>query len=271
MVLEASEHKNKNSAFLNISKKPLYPVCFYNHNFNGSQNPEISVIMPALNEERAVGNLLDSIQNILQKITFSYEIIVIDDGSKDRTLDICRKKNVTIIHNRYNYGKGYALREGFKQAHGNIIVTIDSDGDHHPEEIPSLLHPILNGKAEIALGTRFAARNSKIPITTAINTFGNMLFNFLIRRLTNYKFSDTQCGFRAFKRNCLLHFHLESLGYDIETEMIIQIALQNIRYCEIPISSRVTYFRKSNINRIKDGFRILFTIFKTRFRNLAKR
>lgn len=270
MVVEELSSKNKNTALPPIIKKASLAVCLYNHNSNGSQTPEISVIMPALNEERAVGNLLDRTQELLQKITPNYEIIVIDDGSKDRTLNICQKKQVMIIHNRHNYGKGYALREGFRRARGHIIITIDSDGDHHPEEIPLLLKPLLDGQVDFVLGTRFNL-NGRIPVTTAVNTFGNRLFNFLIRQLTHHHFTDTQCGFRAFKKSCLSNLSLESYGYEIETEMIIQLARQNIRYREIPVSSRVTYFRKSNINRLTDGFRILFAIFKGRFRNPAKK
>jgi len=270
MVVEESTYKDKNSAFPVTSERLLSAVCLYNHNLNGSQTPEISVIMPALNEERAVGNLIDRTQAILNKITPNYEIIVIDDGSKDRTLDICRTKHVTVIHNRFNCGKGYALREGFKRARGNIILTIDSDGDHHPEEIPSLLHPLLYGQAEIALGTRFA-HNGKVPVTTAINTFGNRLFNFLIHRLTRHKFTDTQCGFRAFKRDCLSPLNLESFGYNIETEMIVQLARHHLPYCEVPVSSPITFFRKSNINRLKDGLSILFTILKTRLKKPSQK
>jgi len=270
MVVEESERKDRNSAFPLISTKADSAVCLYNHNSNGFQVPEISVIMPALNEEKAVGNLLDRTQGILQKISPNYEIIVIDDGSKDDTLDICRSKKVTVIHNRHNWGKGYALREGFRQARGHIIITIDADGDHHPEEIPLLLRPILKGQTDIVLGTRFN-QNGQFPVTSAINSFGNKLFNFLIHHLTHSKFTDTQCGFRAFKKSCLSALSLESLGYEIETEMIIQLTRQNIPYCEVPVSSRVTYFRKSNINRLKDGFRILFAIFKARLRNLDKK
>ncbi len=263
MVVEESKNKNQNrGGSLTPGRSPI-PVALYNHISNGVKIPQISVVMPAFNEEHAVGDLIDRTERVLQGIRANYEIIVIDDGSKDQTLEICREKHVVTIHNRYNTGKGYALREGFKIARGTVIITIDSDGEHIPEEIPLLLKPILDGKADFVLGTRFA-QNPEHPITTTVNILGNKLFNFLIYRLTNRYFTDTQCGFRAFKRACLSKLELKSFGYDIETEIIIQIARQNIPFCEVPINSPVTYFRKSNINRIIDGFKILFTIFKTR-------
>ena len=206
-------------------------MTFYNYARIQDSIPEISVIMPAFNEEKAVGKLIDRTKTILNSITHSYEIIVVDDGSKDQTLNICQEKHVILVHNHYNCGKGYALREGFKLAKGAIIITIDSDGEHRPEEIPLLIKPLLNWVADIALGTRFL-NNGGTPITSAINTFGNRFFNFIIRGLTNRHFTDTQCGFRAFKKEAIQKFYLKSSGYDIETEMIIQLALENIKYKE---------------------------------------
>lgn len=270
MVVEDLQSKKENriNSLAPDKMRPL--VHLYNHSSNNSQSPMISVLMPAFNEEKAVGPLIDRTQKVLQNITNNYEIIVIDDGSNDQTLDICREKRVTIIHNQYNWGKGYALREGFKLSRGDIILTIDSDGEHHPEEIPLLLQPLLDGKVDAVLGTRFVQKR-KIPVTTAVNSFGNKLFNLLIGRLTNRKFTDTQCGFRAFKKECLSKFNLESFSYDIETEIIIQLARLNISYREIPVSSPVTYYRKSNLNRIKDGLRIFYSIFKNRIRKIKRK
>ena len=270
MVVEDSRKINQTRAGSLITTKSQPQVALFNHASKDAETPQISVIMPAFNEEHAVGDLIDRTKRILQNITENYEIIVVDDGSKDKTLEICRKKRVITIHNLYNSGKGYALREGFKLARGNLIVTIDSDGEHAPEEIPLLIKPILEGHIDFVLGTRFA-QTSNTPVTTIVNLFGNKLFNFLIHRLTNRYFSDTQCGFRAFKRVCLSKLNLNSFGYDIETEMIVQIARQNIPYREIPISSPVTYYRKSNINRILDGLQIFYTIFKTRLKSIFKK
>ncbi|MHA1264593.1 MAG: glycosyltransferase family 2 protein [Candidatus Helarchaeota archaeon] len=235
-------------------------------NLNSIENSVlVSMIIPAFNEERSLGPLIDRIQTVLEHLTKSFEIIVIDDGSKDHTLNVCLQKGVKIIHNHKNFGKGYALRNGFRLAKGSILVTIDGDGEHLPEEIPSLLAPLLQKKAEIVLGSRFL-RNKQGWVTTAVNTFGNKLFNFIIRCMTNKKFTDTQCGFRAFNRTCLDKLDLNSRGYEIETEILIQIAQKNIPYYEVPINSPITYYRNSHLNRILDGLSILWTIFKTRLR-----
>jgi len=268
MVVEDFKKVKQNRAGSLITTKSQPQVDLFNHVSKDVKIPQISVIMPAFNEERAVGDLIDQTERVLQEITGNYEIIVIDDGSQDKTLEICREKRVITIHNLCNTGKGYALREGFKIARGGVIITIDGDGEHNPEEIPLLLKPIFDGNADFVLGTRFA-QNQESPVTTAVNIFGNKLFNFLIYRLTSRYFTDTQCGFRAFKRACLSHLTLKSFGYDIETEMVVQIARQNIPFCEVPINSPITYLRKSNINRIIDGIKILYTIFKTRLKKYS--
>jgi glycosyltransferase involved in cell wall biosynthesis len=267
MVIDEIQAEDKKQTFLATSKTAQIPVKLINGIDNGSDLPKISIIMPAFNEERAVGGLIDRTKQVLENFTQSYEIIVIDDGSKDSTLEICYEKRVTIIHNPHNWGKGYALRQGFHHARGELIITIDSDGEHHPEEIPLLIHPLIEGHADVTLGTRFV-NNKQIPVTSATNTFGNKFFNFLIHCLTNRAFTDTQCGFRAFKRTALQQLNLQSYGYDIETEMIVKLARYNIRYLEVPVTSPVSTIRKSNLIWIKDGLRILNTIFRTRLKKL---
>ena len=265
MVIEELQVKKQNGPYSLPYELSASPVQLFLPPPNGTSTPQISVIMPALNEEKAIGPLLDRTQQTLQQMHLTYEIIVIDDGSRDQTLDICRGKCVTIIHNRYNCGKGYALREGFKHARGEIILTIDTDGDHHPEEIPLLLAPLLDGKVDAVLGSRFITNGSK-PVTSAVNSFGNKFFNFVVRGLTNHNFTDTQCGFRAFKKFCLSILSLETFGYDLETETVVKLARRDIPYCEVPVTSPVSSIRKSNLIWIKDGLRILFTILKTRLK-----
>ncbi|MHA1277502.1 MAG: glycosyltransferase family 2 protein [Candidatus Helarchaeota archaeon] len=267
MVVDEIKTGQRRQELSSTSRTNHLPIQLIIGTKNGAIPPIISVIMPAFNEERAVGGLIDRTKRVLDKITDSYEIIVIDDGSCDSTFNICCKKCVTIIHNQHNWGKGYALREGFRHARGEIIVTIDSDGEHHPEEIPLLVQPIIDGKTEVTLGTRFRNNGNKL-VTSVTNTFGNKFFNFVIHWLTNCVFTDTQCGFRAFKKDSLQRLDLQAYGYDIETEMIVKLARYNIPYLEIPVRSPVSTIRKSNLNWVKDGLRILYTIFKIRLKNL---
>lgn len=265
MVVENLQDKKQNNINSLPSKEERHPINLYNHLYGKLKIILISLIMPAFNEEKALGPLLDRTRKVLQNITQNYEIIVIDDGSKDKTLHICREKCVTIIHNQNNWGKGYALREGFKYARGKIIVTMDSDGDHKPEEIPLLIQPIINKSVDVVFGTRFRRKNHQL-ITSVINTFGNKLFNFLIQCLTNHKFTDSQCGFRAYRNSILKKINFKSNRYSIDTEMLIALTKQSVRMQEVAISSPVTYYRKSNLNRLRDGLEILYKILKSSFK-----
>ncbi len=187
MVIEDLQQKTKFQEVFLTPKHASATVQLYNRSSTENQHIKISVIMPAFNEEHVVGQLIDRTHKIIRKITNDYEIIVINDGSKDRTLDICREKNVILIHNHQNWGKGYALREGFKYARGDILITLDSDGDHHPEEIPQFFKSFLKGKTDVTLGTRFVNKR-KNSLTSALNIFRNKLFNFLIHCIFMYSY-----------------------------------------------------------------------------------
>lgn len=269
MVIEETQHQSLSQTYKTALNGTSNCITLHNYSANEDAVPKISVVIPAFNEEKTIGRLVDRVKQILQKLTPLFEIIVVDDGSKDQTLGICKEKNVILIHNLHNCGKGYALREGFKIARGEFIVTIDSDGEHKAGEIPLLLKPLFTGEAHITVGSRFL-NNENGRITSAINTFGNKMFNFIIRTLTKHHFTDSQCGFRAFKRQSLKILNLRSFGYEIETEMIVKLARHNILYREIPVQCPISTIRKSNLFWVKDGFRIFFTILKYRLKRNGK-
>ena len=115
----------------------------------------LSVVVPAFNEENTIGDVISRLKVTIQKMDFDSEIIVIDDFSSDRTSEIARDQKIKVYSLRRHMGKGYALRVGFIKAKGEIIATIDSDGSHRPEELPHLLLPILQDKADLVIGSRF--------------------------------------------------------------------------------------------------------------------
>jgi glycosyltransferase involved in cell wall biosynthesis len=115
----------------------------------------ISVIIPVFNEELTIGNVIERVKAVLQKLGFKYEIIVVDDFSTDRSLELSNRPEVKVYSLKKHMGKGYALRAGFAKAKGDIITTIDSDGSHRPEELPLLLTPILQDKADLVIGSRY--------------------------------------------------------------------------------------------------------------------
>ena len=218
----------------------------------------LSVIIPVFNEELTVGNVIDRVKLALQKIGLEYEIIVVDDHSYDRSLDVVREHYSKLYTLKQHMGKGYALRAGFAKAKGDIIVTLDSDGSHRPEELERVLIPILKNKTDLVIGSRYL--NQKNVATRKLNAFGVRIFNSLIQLLTGTAVTDSQSGYRAMKRQVLNTQKLKSGGYEIESEMLVKTAKEGFRVSEVPISFEQRTYGHSGVDPLFDGSKILLSI-----------
>jgi len=218
----------------------------------------ISVVIPLFNEELTIGNVIERLTAIMQKTGFKYEIIVVDDCSTDRSLEISKNQNAKVFSLKKHMGKGYALRAGFAKAKGDIVTTIDSDGSHRPEELPRLLTPILQSKADLVIGSRYLSQ--KPVATKKLNAAGVRLFNFLIKILTRAEVSDSQSGYRVMKSVVLRNMRLKSGEYEIESEMLVKTAIQGFRVVEVPISFEQRTYGTSRLDPMVDGFKILKSI-----------
>lgn len=222
----------------------------------------ISVVIPAYNEEKTIGNVVSDTISVMGSLEMPYEILVVDDGSTDNTRHVATMYKATVLSNGKNQGKGYALRKGFQHAQGDIIVTVDADGAHKPKEIPNLIQPLFNG-VDITAGSRFIGPRK--DSTSRLNRLGNILFNIVIMILTGKLITDSQTGFRAFKRHALLRVGLQSIGYEIETEVTVKGLKNGFVVREVPICCERRQGGKSKIRILFDGFRILTTILKANF------
>ena len=219
----------------------------------------VSVVIPVFNEEVTVGNIVTRTKKTLEQLGVSYEILVVDDGSVDRSADIAQKLKAHVLKKAHQ-GKGFALRSGFRQAKGELVVTLDADGSHQPEEIPLVLRYIRENKADFVIGSRFfnsEANKTKIP---KINRTGNRMFNGLIWYLTGAKTSDSQSGFRAIRSSLIKRMKLGSHGYEVESEMLVKALKMGARVAETPISFDQRTVGKSKLDPIRDGARILYAI-----------
>jgi glycosyltransferase involved in cell wall biosynthesis len=224
----------------------------------------VSVIIPAYNEQKTIGHVIEETISVMDSLGAPYEIIIVDDGSTDRTGQVATTYKATVLTNERNRGKGYAMRRGFEQATGDIIVTLDADGEHSPKEIPDLLSPLSNG-TDIVGGSRFLGNNAYS--TTKLNRLGNFIFNMAIATLTGTRVTDSQTGFRALKKEVLQKLNLASSGYEIETEITVKGLKNGFTFEEKPISCKQRQYSVSKLRILSDGAKILRTILEA---NLAK-
>jgi glycosyltransferase involved in cell wall biosynthesis len=218
----------------------------------------LSVIIPVYNEELTVGNVIDRVKLAMQQTGLKYELIVVDDHSYDRSLKVAREHSSKLYSLKQHLGKGYALRAGFAQAKGDIIITIDSDGSHRPEELLRVLTPVLKDKADLVIGSRYL--NQKNVAARKLNAFGVRIFNLLIQLLTGTAITDSQSGYRAMKREILNNQKLNSGGYEIESEMLVKTAKESFRVVEVPISFEQRTYGRSGVDPLFDGSKILLSI-----------
>jgi glycosyltransferase involved in cell wall biosynthesis len=218
----------------------------------------VSIVIPMYNEVKTIGSVIECVQTVMKSLGLNYEIIVVDDHSFDNSLMVAKRYPVRLYRLTMHGGKGMGLRAGFAKARGDIVVTIDSDGSHRPEELPRLLRPLLTDRADLVIGSRYLSRQS--VDAKELNMFGVKLFNLIIQMFIGVHVTDSQSGFRAMKRDVLAIEHLKSCGYEIETEMLVKTAKSRFRVLEVPISFKQRTYGSSGVVYLNDGFRIFVSI-----------
>jgi len=218
--------------------------------------------MPALNEEKTIGKVISETAALMRSRGLSFEILVVDDGSTDGTFGEALQCGAAVLSNETNHGKGFCLRKALEKARGEIVVTMDSDGEHMPMDIVRLLEPIFAG-ADVVAGSRFL--NGTTNFTSRTHYFGNQLFNLSIMILTGKRVTDSQTGFRALRRRVLDALSLESDGYEIETEITVKSLRNGFTFAEIPISIQRRRYGYTRIKLAADGTKILKTIVRSSF------
>jgi len=201
---------------------------------------KLVIIIPALNEEATIGSVIKAIPAGMPGVD-ERSVIVVDDGSRDRTADCAREAGAKVVSHRRNRGLGVAFMTGINAAladGADIIVNMDADGQFNPEDIPTLIEPILAGRAEFVTCTRFG-RKEWIPEMPATKLWGNRMMcrvvNHIIR--ARPKFTDVSCGFRAYSREAALKLNLFGT-YTYTQESFIDLASKKVRMVEVPLRVR---------------------------------
>ena len=189
----------------------------------------IIALLPAYNAEISIGSM------VLKTKKHVNEVTVIDDGSTDNTARIAELAGAKVIRHESNMGKGAALKTGFESVSGaDIIVTIDADGQHSPSEIPKLVAPIINGKADIVNGSRYVNGGEKN--TPKYRRAGQSVLDIATNINGRTHITDSQSGFRAFATNTVPSFRFHQKGFGIESEMIIDASNAGLKIEEVSVS-----------------------------------
>jgi glycosyltransferase involved in cell wall biosynthesis len=196
--------------------------------------PFVVAGIPAFNEETMIA------QVILEAQKYADAIVVCDDGSSDMTGAIAKRLGVYVIRHKRNLGYGASIRSLFKRAReldADVLVTLDADGQHDPEEIPNIVKPIAQGMADIVIGSRFIETNgtNEMPLYRRL---GAQLITKLVNGSSKNGISDAQSGFRAYNRQALEHLNLFGDGMGASVEILLKASKQDLKICEVPSSCK---------------------------------
>ncbi len=212
----------------------------------------ISIIIPAKNEEGGLSQLLPELRTLLPEA----EVIVVNDSSTDNTVNVCRENNVTIITHPYGIGNGAAIKTGARRANGNILVFMDADGQHNPQDIRKLLSKLDEGY-DMAVGARQERSQASLG-----RSYANSIYNWLASWMVNRRINDLTSGFRAVKARKFREFlYLLPNGFSYPTTITMSFFRAGYPVGYVPIMARKRE-GKSHINPLRDGMRFLLIIFK---------
>jgi len=226
----------------------------YTYNMD-SEKVKISVILPAYNEADIIGKVILNIQSVLQESDSRFEIIVIDDGSNDETAVRAELAGARVLRHPYNIGNGAAIKTGIRNARGEVIVMLDADGQHPPEEIPNLLEPI--GTYDMVVGARKRGSESAWHRNLA-----NWVYNRLASYVSGCKIEDLTSGYRAIKTEVARNFvYLLPNQFSYPTTITLATVRSGRALSYVPIQTRKR-IGKSKIRILRDGVQFLLIIIK---------
>ena len=225
---------------------------------------KISVVIPCFNEINTISEIIQKINKALNK--YQFEVLVIDDCSTDGCVALLEKlklnnKNVRVIFNSKNLGKGASLRKGFDEAKGEIICIQDADLEYDPNDLIPMIDLIISGFADVVIGSRFRG-NGPVRANLFINRFANFIITTLTNIFTNLSLTDIECCYKVFKKDDIQKINLRENRFGIEPELTIKLANLNLRIFE----SGISYYGRTKDEGKKigflDGLRAIYCIFR---------
>lgn len=227
------------------------------------ENLRLTIVIPAFNEEETIVPVLT---RVFESIPDVHEVLVVDDASRDATAERCRafaerESRVRLLRHGENRGKTAALRTAFAETRGDVIVVQDADLEYDPQEIPSLIEPILEGKADVCLGSRFLVRKAG-RVLYFRHFLANKFLTFLSNVLTDLNLTDVETGYKAARSDILRFMIIESTGFGFEIEFVAKCRKLGTRMYEVPISYYGRTYAEGKKIGLKDGVDALWYIVK---------
>jgi glycosyltransferase involved in cell wall biosynthesis len=224
----------------------------------------LSIIIPCYNEHETIREILDAVR-AAPCLGMEKEIIVVDDASTDGTRDLLRKElaplATTILYHERNQGKGAGLRTGFAAATGDIVLVQDADLEYDPREYPKLLQPILDGKASVVFGSRFAGGETH-RVVYFWHMVANRFLTLLSNMFTNINLTDMETCYKVFRRNVVERIQIEENRFGFEPEITAKVAKLRVPVYEVGISYYGRTYEEGKKIGWRDAFRALWAIVK---------
>src|SRR3989338_1304195 len=216
---------------------------------------KFSVIIPTRNEEKTIEEI------IKQASKYCNDIIVVDGHSKDKTREIASSLKAMVVLDDKK-GKGAALKIAASHSNMDIILFIDADGSHEINDIPKLVKPILDGKADLVIASRMLGGSDELhgTISNFLRNLGSNLVQLAINYRFNVRLTDCENGFRAIKRDVFNKLDLKANDFDIEEEIVLKSLKKKYRIMEIPSHEYERKFGKSQLSLLKIGYKFIYRL-----------
>ncbi|MCX9081788.1 MAG: S-layer glycoprotein N-glycosyltransferase AglJ [Candidatus Methanoperedens sp.] len=215
---------------------------------------DVCILIPTLNEGKTIAGLIKEFKSLGY-----HDILVIDGNSTDDTVTKAQNTGARVVV-QTGKGKGQAINQAFRLLSSKYVVMVDGDGTYLPQEVDTLIEPVISGEADHVIGNRFA--NYQKGAFTGLNLFGNMILNKIFGLAYSIWLNDILSGYRAFNYNAYKQIELKKTGFEVETEITVECVKRDLKIVEVPI----TYLTRvsgaaTKLRPVRDGFRIASTIY----------